>query len=360
MDDSSSAGSLESAVDSEFTYDGSDDDEQPVSHEVSQTPAPCSRRATLTVFADSCRSPHQPRTLSPKELEALFLERVGDCGDKTGLSVGDAMLLLQSLEWNGEKVTHWYDSDARQASMRRAAGLVSDAPGAALAATAAAGTEEVECPACLDDFPASEMVAGDCNHRCCKACWRNHFLTGDVTINTKAVTRLPCLTAGCHRVVNLDLVRAVLTAEQASKYVQCWWFFLCSGVAPSYTCCASPRTHRYLHWMIKSFVESRFTRDIKWCPTSGCEAYIVNPRHESELEGVLPVVQCTACSKRWCFTCQEEPHQPATCKQVENWRAKSNDSDLTKMYAHHTCGCGCGYWGRGRADQVLPSPLPGG
>ena len=38
------------------------------------------------------------------------------------------------------------------------------------------------------------------------------------------------------------------------------------------------------------------------------------------------------CGSKWCFTCGEEDHRPATCEHVKAWADKASDADLSAMY----------------------------
>jgi len=92
------------------------------------------------------------------------------------------------------------------------------------------------------------------------------------------------------------------------------------------------------------------------CPNDKCNKIAI-----SKPSNTSNVVNCV-CSKVYCFKCTLAPHIPASCKDVEKWKAKDSDEEMTINYIkattticpscgnaldrtsacnHITCKCGC-------------------
>eukprot|EP00027_Filamoeba_sp_ATCC50430_P015595 CAMPEP_0168576548 /NCGR_PEP_ID=MMETSP0413-20121227/20294_1 /TAXON_ID=136452 /ORGANISM="Filamoeba nolandi, Strain NC-AS-23-1" /LENGTH=371 /DNA_ID=CAMNT_0008610207 /DNA_START=163 /DNA_END=1275 /DNA_ORIENTATION=+ len=108
------------------------------------------------------------------------------------------------------------------------------------------------------------------------------------------------MTSGCHLLLNKESVTKLADADTAK---------------------------RYRYFFNKTFVEvhKRFTR-FTYCPAQ-CGHVVMNTS-EVELKP-KDVVECV-CSKKFCFHCGLEYHNPVKCKQMREW-SKENASDQESL-----------------------------
>ena len=69
----------------------------------------------------------------------------------------------------------------------------------------------------------------------------------------------------------------------------------------------------------RSYVDDN--ANFKWCPAADCGRAIRAPK------GQLGV-KCK-CSHRWCFTCNDADHLPASCAELKKWLVKCRDDSET-------------------------------
>jgi len=66
---------------------------------------------------------------------------------------------------------------------------------------------------------------------------------------------------------------------------------------------------------------------VRWCPAPGCGNAI------NVLDVVKGTIACS-CGFRFCFTCRDEAHTPATCDQNKLWMAKCRDDSETSHWIY--------------------------
>jgi len=158
-----------------------------------------------------------------------------------------------------------------------------------------------DCLICGENVSAGQSCALMCHHRVCAPCWSS-FLT--MKIIDGEVYRLSCPAAGCRKTVPDEVVR---------KLVE------------------KPVYEKYLRFQTKSFVEDNSL--ITWCPFPRCSNAITTDMVKGH------IVQCS-CSFRFCFSCHNEAHAPATCQQLIQWHKKcSDDSETGHWLGVNTKGC---------------------
>jgi len=149
--------------------------------------------------------------------------------------------------------------------------------------------DELQCPVCYTDSPASDAYCLPCGHSYCLECWRN-YLNSKLTEGLQPALVSSCMNPNCKLVVDVASWRRLLIDE--TQYLRYQWFLL------------------------KSFVDN--CPKVVWCsnPVSCGFAVFYGGL---DLPSVLDV-QCE-CGWRFCFHCGEEAHQPASCQQLANWQA---------------------------------------
>jgi len=123
-------------------------------------------------------------------------------------------------------------------------------------------------------------------------------------INEGEVVRINCPAVSCRHVVPDEVVKKLVTEEIFKKY---------------------------LRFVTRSFVEdnTHFT----WCPAPRCGNAITTDMLHNQ------IVHCT-CGFRFCFSCHQEAHTPASCEQVKLWIKKcTDDSETGNWLGSNTKDC---------------------
>jgi ariadne-1 len=143
--------------------------------------------------------------------------------------------------------------------------------------------DEFECPVCLDDVPRSETFALVCNHRFCLECWRSH-LSVAVASGAKGLL-VSCPRHDCSELCGSEVFLALLPEEGQRAY------------------------HKLME---ASFIAQN--DGVVWCPRPGCTYAVVGSVRKKNLK--------CKCGHRFCYSCKEEAHAPATCSQASTWLEK--------------------------------------
>ena len=142
----------------------------------------------------------------------------------------------------------------------------------------------ITCPICFDDYAESDMMALDfCQHAFCYTCWYTYLRTH---LEEGQLAALICPAVGCTEAVLLRHVQQV-SADHLLPLSQ--------------------------DIQLRSFMEAN-NETLRWCP--GCirqnhpNPYVaVHPRQLFlEHGGYEYGFVCTACQSRFCFQCNNEPH----------------------------------------------------
>jgi len=199
-----------------------------------------------------------------------------------GVSVEEAQALLSHYSWNLENAaTRWFEDMAKA---RELSGL-SD-PNAS-AATSGEMTDALTCGICFDDFESHELTSAGCGHKFCSECWMGY--AASKLSDGLSVVDTRCPMSKCPIKVSEDAMRRLLNDDELKRFEML---------------------------LMKAFVEQNH----KFQPCIGldCERAIA-------LESVPtdPVaVECT-CGTCFCFTCQQQPHDPIhSCEVAKKWLDK--------------------------------------
>ncbi|KAJ5076673.1 intein-containing e3 ubiquitin-protein ligase ari5-related precursor [Anaeramoeba ignava] len=192
----------------------------------------------------------------------------------------ETRLLLRKNQWNEEKFLSKYFANPQTTCQE-----------AGIKYTGKSTKKKISsfmCGICGEDFEDNpdEMFALDCGHAFCKDCWRNYL---NLKIKEAQVGAIPCPGFRCQNKVSSEVIRSIVTEGTFKQYIR---------------------------FQAHSFVEEN--PDVKWCPAPGCGRAV----HPSQVQ--FHMVKCD-CGHRYCFECQEEPHGPATCQQVEEWKKRINE-----------------------------------
>eukprot|EP01130_Rhizamoeba_saxonica_P016476 TRINITY_DN7624_c0_g1_i2.p1 TRINITY_DN7624_c0_g1~~TRINITY_DN7624_c0_g1_i2.p1 ORF type:complete len:560 (-),score=138.66 TRINITY_DN7624_c0_g1_i2:32-1672(-) len=224
--------------------------------------------------------------LSPKQIAHKQKSKIAEIAELLHISAVCSSTMLRHYMWRDEKLLQEYFVDADK---------VWAEVGINKNASKRAKDREFqlqgidECMICCDMVPAEESTALRCQHRFCNICWESYL---SIKIKDGQV-HTTCPARGCNILVNEDIIEGLVPASVYEKYVR---------------------------FAIKSFVEDN--NHVTWCPAPSCGNAITSDM----ISGMT--VQCS-CSYRFCFSCHEESHVPASCAQVRNWNKKCMDDSET-------------------------------
>lgn len=239
---------------------------------------------------------------SGKEYQVLCLTEalaaknalVSDVADTLNLSHTKASMLLRKNGWNKERLVSAYFEDA--AKVEAQAGLVKEGSGGSQGEEA-----EVECAICSDDVAWADTHALGCGHRYCKECWGD-YLEDRISKGKEGVFS-QCPGLDCSVMVDDDSIELLVDATWYGKYATA---------------------------IVRSFVED--SNSLRWCPAPRCENSV-------KAHGHVLTVTCD-CSFKFCFNCNEEAHEPSTCKDLRLWLEKcQNESETAHWIIANTKKC---------------------
>lgn len=194
--------------------------------------------------------------------------------------------VLRVLGWNFGKLETIFDN---QSEIIKSAGLLENP-------ASLEHQDTFTCSICCDDYPFEETSALDCQHRFCNGCWQ-----GWISDKLNSVTyeglfdALTCQHKGCHVTILGPLVKKL---------------------------CSDKDWNHYLRMLVKSFCSVNHA-SYSICPN--CNK-VAKANVESKAPSVI--VSCT-CDHQYCFRCLMAPHVPASCHDLELWRAKDQDDEAS-------------------------------
>jgi len=225
--------------------------------------------------------------------EAILEEQekaIKEVADILSVTPSNAGILLRHFRWNKDKLFSAYLQDP--ARVCKEVGIsVSVAGPAGPSAAQRLRQSHYICSICGETTSLEESTSLACHHRFCNTCWES-FITMKVI---EGQTKISCPAVKCNMHVEESVVKKIVKTEIYEKYVR---------------------------FVTKSFVEDN--PSVRWCPAPGCGNAI------NVLDVIKGSIVCS-CGFRFCFTCHDEAHAPATCEQNKLWMAKCRDDSET----HH-------------------------
>lgn len=239
--------------------------------------------------------------ITGEELRPEMLRRLKDVTEVLGLSLSSAAALLRLFNWSKETLLEDYMGDPE--NILKKAGVYHRCGN-----QVAPNLKDKACPICYDDVP--DKLAMPCGHAFCMECWGG-FCRHSVTEGPSCVTNT-CPDAKCTEVVTEDEMRIVLGES-------------------------SPEFQKFLTFQLRSFVESNALT--RWCPGRGCDR-VACAVSASAMEADGNIAHCDNCTTSFCLVCGEEPHAPASCKNLTRWIEKCrNESETANWILANTKSC---------------------
>ncbi|CAG9578452.1 conserved hypothetical protein [Leishmania major strain Friedlin] len=283
-------------------YYGEDEDEYAYEEqEAAATVVP-----SASVAAEQKYVQCEERTMDVSEVLAMQSAVVREVVNLTCLSTSAATLLLRRYRWSRDVAVERYFENStavlsdlgitEEASLHEATLLHGEAGG------------PIVCGICTMEYnPQQVACLSTCQHYFCVECWRDH-------IKSRILENLigtQCPDQGCCQVVGLS--------------VMCELFSKCDDEAQNE---ASKNILEQIHRKyLTSFVETCPT--LHWCPNpQGCAAVIYAPVPPLQGQGV----RCLLCNRSYCLRCSYEPHRPATCENIRQWKSYCSKEGANLAY----------------------------
>ena len=228
--------------------------------------------------------------------------RLKDVQEVLDVTQAAANVLLREHIWSKEALLEAYMNDSDK--IMKSAGVY------ARCGHVVAPKQSTTCEICYDDVVVTDMLAMPCGHAFCYDCW-NSFCVNAIS-DGPACVKTTCPQAECPGIV---------TEEEMTKAL---------GEA-------SPELKKFQTYQLRSFVESNpLTR---WCPGRGCER-VACALSASAMESEGNVAHCDTCGIYFCLVCGEEPHAPASCKDLALWSEKCrNEPETANLILANTKSC---------------------
>lgn len=211
-----------------------------------------------------------------------------------------ARLLLVHSKWNADSLIDRY-TGGEEDKIFKESGVPN--PKEQKKITPLNAKKQYECTICMEDYDGSKMKQFVCGHIFCADCWQEYLV---FTISNGQVTAISCPSRGCS--VQLDELTISNMIGNKKDLLE-----------------------KYHRLASNAYVND--SKNIRWCPGSGCENAIkVQILKE-------PLVQCS-CGTKFCFQCGSLPHVPTTCRMLADWNSKSQkDEASAKWIAAYTKEC---------------------
>eukprot|EP01127_Copromyxa_protea_P011215 TRINITY_DN2803_c0_g1_i1.p1 TRINITY_DN2803_c0_g1~~TRINITY_DN2803_c0_g1_i1.p1 ORF type:complete len:616 (+),score=131.37 TRINITY_DN2803_c0_g1_i1:1825-3672(+) len=229
--------------------------------------------------------------------------------------------ILRALNWNIGRVEEVLD---KQDKIFKAAGILEE-PKKMLKEKS-----KITCSVCEESVKVEKTSSMECRHRFCNDCW-NGTISAEISASTyqQLFGNLNCMHRSCNCTILGNLVKKVVSDKD--------W-------------------QHYIRMLVKSYLEVN-SSTYSQCPNSSC-GKIAKANYKSRISS--KVVQCK-CGDSYCFNCNMAPHIPASCRDLERWRAKDADDEASTNFIkattsqcpkcgraldritacnHITCGCG--------------------
>jgi len=262
----------------------------------------------IELKTEESEAPKDYSVMDDADIEEEIGALEADAAASLNLPAPLASFLLRNYSWSKEKLLRAYKADPAAVMKKQGLHLAVKLPQAKdFPSPPKPPEEEIECPMCLDDFPAKDCISLGCGHWFCTECFQD-YLVNEVKTKGEKCCLARCPAAKCPVAVTDDVVKKHL--EQ-------------------------PYLGRYREFRRRHYVETRADR-MKWCPAPGC-GFLVNTKRALPKDSTH--VTCN-CGFKWCFNCYTECHEPVTCDQLQKWMVLvEKESETAQWIVSNTRQC---------------------
>eukprot|EP00802_Teleaulax_amphioxeia_P001616 Tamp_01618.p3 GENE.Tamp_01618~~Tamp_01618.p3 ORF type:complete len:510 (-),score=134.29 Tamp_01618:2953-4482(-) len=228
------------------------------------------------------------------------------------------------MKWNYESLAELYYEDTEKL-LAKAGIAVSEATVGKQAQRSASGLHleadgSFTCQVCYDTFEGEEVAANvrvfpSCGHAMCKGCWFQQLKTQIIDEGVSVRIACPGFSMINGKVVRCNIILDERFVGNLLKEVEL------AGEEPD----AQRTRARYQKQLNDNYVNNNHS--IKWCPATDCTS-AVRIKDSFDASSFCTDVLCSH-NHPWCFNCMDEPHAPADCTQVKDWRKKCAEDSAT-------------------------------
>ncbi|GFR74165.1 potential E3 ubiquitin-protein ligase ariadne-1 [Elysia marginata] len=152
--------------------------------------------------------------------------------------------------------------------------------------------KDIECGVCFSlcslygKREESGMMLMSCGHAHCISCWRAHVYHSIYS----GLSTIACMSSGCDTIVDETTLKTLVPSSVISLF--------------------------------QARLRDRFLQSslyISWCPGSRCGKVAVSDTGPLKKQFGSPLF-CPGCSLFWCSNCQEGPHWPVACDQMNVYK----------------------------------------
>lgn len=153
--------------------------------------------------------------------------------------------------------------------------------------------QKMNCGICLDETPIEDIyIMDECEHKFCKSCLCDYI---KIKIKNGETDGILCPVLTCRREIQIREMTHLVSKEDMKKYEE---------------------------FSLKKALSQM--PNITYCPNILCNDAIQVIGNENH------VMKCPSCKIIFCINCKVEYHEGMTCKEYEEWKVKSKESE--KIY----------------------------
>jgi len=156
--------------------------------------------------------------------------------------------------------------------------------------------QEISCSVCSEKVAWKNSSSLECQHKFCNNCWGMSIENTLTSYSFETLfSHFTCMQRDCKLIILGDLVKKVTSQKL--------WL-------------------HYLNMLARAFSEAN-NSTYSICPK--CQIVVkINPKSNSN----SVIVKCP-CSSFFCFKCTLDSHVPASCKDLQKWKAKDTDDEAS-------------------------------
>jgi len=234
--------------------------------------------------------------IDSKRVREMMNETVRNMEGVINVPTSVCLKLLRAFSWNEEKLVNEFTEKGTKALLK-GKGLDT-----LLSKPSPLKVSSFECKICCDVVTPAESFALACSHWFCNKCWTT-YLTDKVDS-----TGVRCIMTTCP-------------------------MFKCDAGVPDSTFAKfldSAHADKFADASLKAYISAH--KGLRFCPAPRCSRVIKSAPSATS-------VRCI-CGQSFCFSCDEEAHDPVSCDQVARWQAKClKESETAQWIISNTKKC---------------------
>ncbi|OEL29370.1 putative E3 ubiquitin-protein ligase ARI2 [Dichanthelium oligosanthes] len=250
-----------------------------------------------------CRRAIKKESLSVAQQQDLFMVM-----GLFNIKQHHARALLIHYRWNTDRLNDHLERKGQDRTLMEAGVVLQENNSTGSSAgSKTPSRKKVTCNVCFEDFFPSAILAMDCGHLFCNACWTGYFVAA-LDCGKKQIR---CMEFKCPVICDENMVQRLLGQKDPA---------------------AAERFHEFL---LQSYVDDNSA--VKWCPSVPHCGRAIRVA-DAEVEPLCEV-ECP-CGTNFCFRCAATAHSPCPCAMWERWEAKGyGEEENVKWLLANTKNC---------------------